>query len=116
MRNSACAAIGLAGAAALAFLALLVLRRRRREVEVATPSRPSVPAADPTLELSPRARANARRRMSVSDDPVLRAMGLDPDAPAAAGASSLRARARRVNRKQTQDDATDDPRADDTRR
>lgn len=36
-------------------------------------------------------------RLQPGDDPILRAMGLDPDAPAAGGAAALRARNRRAS-------------------
>jgi len=38
-------------------------------------------------------------RLQPADDPILRAMGLDPDAPAAGGARAVRAHARRVGQR-----------------
>ncbi len=65
---------------------------------MATPHPSPAPPPNVELDLSRRSRAAARKRVDPSDDPILRAMGLDPEARAAAGASKLRARARRLDR------------------
>lgn len=108
----------LAALTGLAVGSLLVLVGRRRpqhdrralaaRAGSPGPSRPatgSPPAAEgsPTMERRRSARApddgvERRRplRLDPADDPILSAMGLGPDAPAAGGARAVRARARRI--------------------
>jgi hypothetical protein len=72
------------------------LERRSRSVPPAGPPggierrRAARSPQPPSSELAPRP-----SRMEPADDPILRALGLDPDAPAAGGARAVRARARR---------------------
>jgi hypothetical protein len=91
------AALALCGMAVLACLALLLARRRRQEESSLAVPRGARAQSATTLEgrLEARTRAAARTR-APADDPILTAMGLGPDAPAAQGARNLRAKAPRA--------------------
>ncbi|HLY35332.1 MAG TPA: hypothetical protein VKU35_01305 [Candidatus Limnocylindria bacterium] len=105
-------------AAVVALLTLLVVlgslvlrfgRGQRREGEVVVVERRSphdAPVGAPFIDRrrtdraavgdapAPPARPS---RLQPADDPILRAMGLDPDAPASSGARALRSHGRRAN-------------------